>query len=146
MSLKSQVTAMFMKAWRAYGQPVIAVAPPLGAWSLPAGYAFADEVDGIQTTGGATITDMDALAAYFAMDTVYIVPVKETADLHVLIATGIVPSGSTEVYVLQDDVATVRAAHAVQVNGEWYNVADAGKGPVGHPAGIWAKVRLERRA
>jgi hypothetical protein len=146
MNLKAQITAIFLKAWRAYGQPTMDLVPPLASWSLPAGYAFDDQNDGITTTGGDTFTDLDALSVYFTTDPVYIVPVQETAELRTLIAAGVVPNGTTEVFVLQADVATARAAFAVELSGEWYNVVDSGQGPAGHPTGTWAKVRLERRA
>lgn len=145
MSLATQIAAVFQKAWLAYGKPTIAVVPPVADWSLPAGYAYEDSVDAIQTAGGATITDLDALAGYYASDVVYIVPSGRTADLDVLIAAGVVPSGTIEVYVLQADVATIRESFAVQVNGEWYTKSEAGQAPVGHSTGIWAKVRLTRR-
>lgn len=146
MSLATQVAVIFRKAWLAYGKPTISVVPPLSSWSLPAGYAYDSSVDAIQTTGGATLNDLDVLSEYYATSTVYIVPSGNTADLDVLVAAGIVPSGSVEVYILQADVATVNQAFAVQVNGQWYTVREAGRGPVGHSAGIWAKVLLERRA
>lgn len=146
MSLRTQITAIFLQAWRAYGKPTLAAVPALSSWSLPAGYTFSDQDDGITTTGGDTFTDLDALSAYFSTDTIYIVPVQETAELRTLVAAGLVPGGTTEIFVLQSDVATVRTAFAVELSGEWYNVVDSGQGPAGHPTGAWAKVRLERRA
>lgn len=145
MSLVSQVTALFMQAWRAYGKPVISVAPPVASWSLPAGYAFDDQSDGIVTAGGATITDLDGLSAYFAEASVYIVPIRSDDDTRVLIAAGVIPSGALDVKILAADVATVKAAFAVEVDGEWFNVDSVAVEPSGATSG-WAKVRLVRRS
>ena len=148
MSLTTRVNAIFRKAWRRYGRPTMSVVPPLSAWSLPAGYTFDASRDGIVTSGGATLTDLDAFEAsgYFEFGTVYIVPTGQKPDLDAMIAAGIAPSGQVEVWILQSDVDTVNAAFAVEIMGDWFNVIEAGRAPVGHGAGVWARVRLERRS
>lgn len=146
MTLSTNVRRIFRRAWQAYGKPVMQAVPPVASWSLPAGYTFDSSLEAIRTSGGATLTDLDALAAYYATRPVYIVPTGRTADLDVLIAAGVVPSGAVEVYVLQSDIATVNAAHAVQINSQWYDVIELAIAPVGHASGIWARVRLKRRS
>lgn len=147
MSLAARVRSIFMRAWRAYGKPTILAVPPLAEWSLPAGYAYSASHDGIQTGGGEVLNDLDAFmsSGYFASETVYIVPAQEVDDLRAMVAAGIAPDGMMELYVLAADLATVRAAFAVQVNGQWYDVAGIGAAPSG-AADVWARVRLRRRS
>lgn len=146
MTLASRVARIFTHAWNRYAQPTMTTVPPLSAWTLPAGYSASAAHDAIETTGGATLTDLDALAGYYATSTVYIVPTGRTADLDAMIAAGVAPSGMIDVLIMQADVATVNAAFAVEVMGQWYNVVEVARAPVGHSAGIWARVRLERRS
>lgn len=146
MPLASNVRRIFRQAWKAYGKPMLYAVPPVASWNLPAGYAFDSSLDAIRTADGATLTDLDVLAQYYASEPVYIVPTQRTADLEVLVAAGVVPSGTVEVYVLQPDVATLNAAHAVKLHGQWYDVTEPAQAPVGHAPGIWAKVRLQRRS
>jgi len=146
MSLATNVASIFNKAWNAYGKPVLTAVRPRSAWSLPAGFAYDDDYDAITDSAGTVLPNPES---YWATDTVYIVPVKRTADLDVLIAAGVVPAGTVDVYVLAADVATMQAAHACQINTDWYDVIDVGQAPVGYPGGatgIWARVRLQRRS
>lgn len=146
MSLSSRVRRIFAQAWRRYGRPTMSTVPPLADWTLPAGYSFDASRDGILTTAGDVFVDLDDLSGYYAGSTVYIVPVALTADLDAMQAAGIAPSGMIEVWILQDDVDTVNEAFAVSIMGQWYNILEVGRGPIGHGAGIWSKVRLQRRS
>ncbi|HNU04164.1 MAG TPA: hypothetical protein PKL67_08415 [Anaerolineae bacterium] len=147
MSLTQRIKAIFRRAWRAYGQPSLLAAPPLDAWTLPPSYSYSAAHDGIRTGSGETLNDLDAFLAsgYFAGETVYIVPVQDTDELRSMAAAGIVPDGTLELYVLAADLATVRSAFAVQINGLWYDVAAVGAEPSG-AGDTWARVRLRRRA
>jgi hypothetical protein len=146
MALASQITAIFHRAWLAYGKPVLTAVRPLATWALPAGFAYDAQYDAIQNSAGTVLPNPEA---YWITDTVYIVPLKRTADLDVLIAAGIVPAGTVEVNILAYDVPRVKVAHAAQLNGDWYDVIDVGQAPVGYPGGataLWARVRLQRRS
>jgi hypothetical protein len=146
MSLATQIASIFQRAWQAYGQPVVTVVRPPSTWALPAGFAYDQTYDAIQNSAGVVLPNPQA---YWVTDTVYLVPTKRTADLDVLIAAGVVPAGTVDIYVLAADVATMQAAHACQINGDWYDVKDVGQAPVGYPGGalgIWARVRLQRRS
>ena len=146
MSLATNVASIFNRAWKAYGQPILTAVRPYSAWTLPAGFTYDDDYDQITDIAGTVLPNPQS---YWVTDTVYIVPVKRTADLDVLIAAGVVPAGTVDVYVLAADVATMQAAHACQINGDWYDVIDVGQAPVGYPGGstaIWARVRLQRRS
>ena len=146
MSLSSRVAKIFRHAWHRYGEPTMTTVPPLSAWTLPAGYSASASHDGIETTGGQTITDLDDLAGYYATGTVHIVPTGRTADLDAMVAAGVAPSGMIDVLIMQSDYATVDAAFAVEVLGKWYDVIEVSQAPVGHGTGIWARVRLQRRS
>lgn len=148
MSLASRVVRIFDHAWKRYGQPTMDVVPPTSSWSLPATYSVSASHDGIETASGAILKDLDAFetSGYFAIDTIYIVPTGRTADLDAMVAAGIAPSGMVDVLILQADVATVDAAFAVEIMGQWYNVVEVARAPVGHSAGVWARVRLQRRS
>lgn len=147
MSLSTRVNAIFRRAWRAYGKPTMTAAPPLDEWTLPAGYAYSVSYDGIQTGSGEILNDLDAFmsSGYFAGEAVYIVPVQDTDDLRSMVAAGIAPDGLLELYVLAADLPTVREAFALQVNGQWYDVAGLGAEPSG-ASDVWARVRLQRRS
>lgn len=147
MSLPTQVKAIFRRAWLAYGKPSLLAAPPLDEWTLPSGYGYSASYDGIRTGSGETLNDLGAFLAsgYFAGETVYIVPVQDTDELRSMAAAGVVPDGTLELYVLAADLATVRAAFAVQIGGLWYDVAAVGAEPSG-TTDVWARVRLQRRA
>jgi len=146
MALASQIKSIFRRAWLAYGKPTMTTVRPIAYWALPAGFAYAAEYDAITNSAGMVLTNH---ADYWVTDTVYIVPAKHTADLDMLIAAGVVPSGSVDVYIMAADVARVKASHAAQINGDWYDVIDVGQAPVGYPGGataLWARVRLQRRS
>ena len=147
MSLPTQVKAIFRRAWLAYGKPTLLAAPPLTEWTLPAGYGYSASYDGIRTGSGEVLNDLSAFqtSGYFAGETVYIVPLESTDEMRSMAAAGVVPDGTLELYVLAADLATVRAAFAVQVGGLWFDVAAAGVEPSG-ASDVWARVRLTRRA
>jgi len=145
MSLTTRVGSIFRRAWRRYGKPTMTTVPPLADWSLPAGYTFDASRDGILTGSGAVLTDLDALSPYFSAGTVYIVPLAASDDLRSMVAAGIAPAGSLELYVLAADVPTVQAAFAIKLGGLWFNVASPAVEPSG-TGDMWARVRLERRS
>lgn len=146
MSLATNVVSIFNRAWLAYGQPVLTAVRPVSAWNLPAGFTYDPTYDALTNGSGTVLPNPQA---YWTTDTVYLVPVKRTADLDVLVAAGVVPAGTVDIYVLAADAATMQAAHACQINTQWYDVSDVGQAPVGYPGGatgIWARVRLQRRS
>ena len=145
-TLAHLIPKIFKHAWRRYGKPVMWVVRPPAAWSLPAGFAYDGGLDAITdtATGSLTLTNPED---YWAGDMVYIVPVGRTADLGVLVAAGVVPEGTVEVYILPADALTVRRAHAVEIAGDWYDVVEVAQGPAGQAtSGQWCRVRLRRRA
>ena len=144
MSLATRIPKIFRRAWLAYGQPQMAAVKPIADWTLPAGFSYDDELDVIRNAAGAVITNPED---YWAMDYLNIVPTRRSADLQMLIAAGEVPAGSVDVYILSADIETVRDAHSVEIDGDWYDVGEAAHAPVGvAPAGNWARVRLTRRS
>ena len=119
-------------------------ADPVTDWNLPAGFAYDGTLDVVQSAAGVVLTNvMDYMTGAY-LD---IVPVKRTADLEVLVAAGVVPAGTVDVYILSADSETVKAAHSIEIDGDWYDVKEVAHGPVGiAPEGNWARVTLERRS
>jgi len=142
-ALSTRVKRMFQRAWRAFEKPTLTAIRPIAYWSLPSGWSYDEEVDAIVDSSGTVLPNPED---YWASDTIYIVPLGETADLLNMMTAGLVPSGTVDVLIMQQDVATVNQAHAVQLNGEWYDVVEVAQTPVGHSQGIWARVRLQRRS
>lgn len=141
VSLATLARNAFMKAWKRLGRPVAAVVPPVDEWTLPAGFAYDPALDAVRNAFGATLTNW---GDYYAAEYLYIVPNVESADMRLLAAAGIVPSGATEIFVLPQDAPLVRRAHALEIDGRWYDV-DEVAGPEGGQ-GTWARVRLRRRS
>lgn len=147
MSLKTRVDKIFMRAWKRYGRPQMGAVPPVTSWTLPAGFAYDDNIDAIANSAHTVILNPEDY--WGPIDYIYIVPVppSRTADFDAMLAAGVIPTGITREYILAIDVPTVRAAHAVEINGEWYTVMEVGMGPSGYdPRGIWSVVTLQRRS
>lgn len=142
MSVIRQAVAMFRRAWLAYGRPLLRVVRPMSEWTLPSGFAYDPAVDVIRDTTGRVLPNPDA---YWVTDTVYIVPARATTDERVLTAAGIIPTGTLYVYVLPQDVATVRNAHAVEAGNVWYDVVEVTAEPIGTEH-AWCRVELRRRS
>jgi hypothetical protein len=121
----------------------MAVVPPRDEWSLPAGFAYDPLQDAVVDATGAVLTNY---GDYYAAGYLYIVPQKQSADSRLLAIAGLVPSGTMVVAVWGDDLTTVRRAYAVELDGEWYDVVDAGNRPAGIGGGLWSWVTLRRRA
>lgn len=138
-TLATRVRSMFFRMWRAYNRPTISVVLPPEQWTLPDGYEYDALTDRIANTDHTILPNPED---YWSTATVYIVPDSNPKETRNLIAQGVLPSGTVDVGVLADDVATVKTGHAVQLNGEWYDVAEVGDG-IG--AG-WHSVRLTRRS
>jgi hypothetical protein len=151
MSLSTRVHRVFTWAWRRYGKPVMYVVRRMAEWTLPAGFSYDDETDSIHDAAGLWLPNPED---YWVGEYIYIVPsvrgwgtASRTADLEVLIAAGIVPAGTIDVFILHDEVDLMREAHAVEVSGDWYDVLEVSRAPIGIGVeGIWARVRLTRRS
>ena len=144
MSLTTWIPRIFNHAWTRYGKPTITAVAPVADWTLPAGFAYNDDLDVIANAAGTVITNPED---YWATDTVYIVPLGRSADLQALIAAGEAPSGTANFLVLDTDAATVRAAHAIQYDGDWCDVQEVAHAPIGlGGSGRWARVTVTRRS
>jgi hypothetical protein len=132
----------FLAAWRRLGRPRAAVVPPVSAWSLPPGFAYDPTADAVRDASGTVLANW---GDYYAAEYLYIVPDVEGADLRLLVAAGVAPSGTTEVFVMPQDAATVRVAHALEIGGRWYDVDEVAE-PEGAAAAAWTRVRLRRRS
>jgi hypothetical protein len=116
--------------------------PHADRWALPSGFAYDPAVDAIRNSAGVTLPNPEA---YWATESIYIVPDDGGGETRVLIAAGVIPAGTLTLSILSDDAATVRAAHAVQVSGAWYDVVEVACEPAGGPGG-WCDVQLRRRS
>lgn len=146
MTLAARIKRIFHRAWRRYGQPTMAALSQPADW-LPAGFAWEPSWDAPMNSGGIVLTNAsDYYAGY--LDTIYIIPAQQTADVRAMVAAGLIPTGTVDVYILAADLATVETAFAVRLDGDWYDVIDPGHAPAGlsGDAGLWSRVRLRRRA
>lgn len=150
MTLANLARRMFFQAWRRYGCPTLLAVRPRSAWSLPAGFAYDADVDAIRNGAGVVLTNAED---YWVSDTVYIVPEAsrraggDLAELQQLLVTGIATLGAVGVWVWGDDIAKLRAAHALRLGDQWYDLDRQGPQPSGYPGahGLWAYVRLRGR-
>ena len=62
-----------------------------------------------------------------------------------LVAAGVAPDGTVEVFILPADVATVRDTFAIEMGGLWYDVVGLGAEPPSM-TNAWYAVRLQRRS
>lgn len=138
-TLAVKVRLAYLRAWKAYGQPVMTVVKQIADWDLPAGYTYDPVVDRVADAGHNVLPNPED---YWVTASIYIVPDKNPAALRNLAAQGLVPDGTMAVGILSDDAAVVAAAHAVQLDGQWYDVAAV---EAGLNAG-WQLVRLTRRS
>ncbi len=143
VGLAGRIKRIFDQAWRRYGRPRMAAVRPPDRWTLPTGYRYEASVDAV--IYDATGDVLPNPEAYWAVDYIYIVPTREAADMRALAAAGVVPEGLTEVLILAEDADTVRAAHAIEIDGQWYDVVGVEHAPPG-TGGAWARVQLRRRA
>lgn len=144
LPLAHMIPKIFRKAWLRYGRPMMWAVRPVADWSLPAGFAYDSETDMIQNGAGLVLTNVED---YWAGGYIYIVPMGRSGDLDVLVAAGIVPEGTVDVYILRDDAPTVKVAHSIEIDGDWYDVLEVAHAPVGiGDSALWARVRLRRRS
>jgi len=143
-TLPQRVRGVFLRAWRAYGRPALSAVRPRAAWSLPAGWAYYAIHDVVLDAAGNVRRDGE-LAEYWVSDMVYIVPQTPSADQRALVAAGVAPDGTVEVFILPADVATVRDTFAIEMGGLWYDVVGLGAEPP-RMTNAWYAVRLQRRS
>jgi len=141
INLGLSVQRMFKQAWERYSRPVIWAVRPILNWSLPTDFTYNLIDDAIEDSSGVVLPNPED---YWAGDYIYIVPMGVTADLRAMIAAGYVEAGTIEVRVMVADLPVVRQAHAIMIDGEWYDVTEAASRPVG--AGVWGQVHLRRRS
>ncbi len=138
----ARVSAVFSQAWVRYGRPTLRVVGPVSAWTLPAGYAYDPAADLVVSAGGGILYEPQA---YWPQIEVPLVPAEPTPDTRMLIAAGMIPAGGIDVYVLAEHAAALRAAYAVELDGEWYVVKAIERGAAGVGGGQWARATLARR-
>ncbi len=145
-TLAQMIPRIFRQAWRRYGQPFMTVVRPFSDWDLPVGFAYNDELDVIQNAAGIVLPNPED---YWVTDMVYIVPARQTGEARALMVAGLVPAGTVDVFVLATDLPAVRAAHAVEIDGDWYDVVNVGMEPVGvggATTAVWGRVTVQRRS
>lgn len=144
MTLTARLASLFARAHAAFGHPTLAVARPVAQWTLPAGYAYDATTDTLTDGAGAVSR---AYSSYIVYDTVNCLPAGTGRDQRALVAAGLVPAGETVVYILPADVATLRAAYGVVLDGQWYDVTAVDLGPAGAgTTGAYAALTLRRRS
>ena len=140
-SLDKLVRRVFRRAWQRYGGPVIAVVRPLAQWALPEGCTYDPTTDVVRCGDDVVGNPED----YWAVDYIYVVPLPQSGDMRILAAAGVVPTGQESFSILPADISTVREAHAIEIDGLWFNVAEVESMPLGATK-AWARVGLTRRS
>lgn len=144
MTLADMLAATFAQARVLCGNPVLTAIGPIAGWHLPAGWAYDAGADAITNAFGQTMTDAQC-AAYWTTSTVNCVPAEQASNLLVLTPGGLAPDGGAAVIILSADIAAVKAAWAVILNGDHYNVTDVQTLPAGASPAL-ATVQLHRRS
>lgn len=150
-TLAQSIPRIFRHAWQRYGKPVLTAVRPMAEWNLPATFVYDQTVDEIRDPSGVVLNNPED---YWVTDLIYIVPNRSErgagaiAELAQVLAGGQVSAGTVGVWVLgADDVLKIKQAHALQLNGQWYDLAHDQAQPTGYPTtdGLWAYVRLKAR-
>lgn len=126
------------------GNPSLLCIKPRGEWAnVPAGYSYSAVHDAFVDAGGQTwkpASSADLTAA--DVERVSVLPgwgsVEDQLTLY-----GIAPQGSRTMRCLPADIATVRAAEWVEIDGQTYDVSESTPLPAGTP--VWYALRLTKR-
>lgn len=137
-------TATFQRLRSLAGDPELTCIKPRAQWvGAPSGYTFDADYDAYINNSG-TIWKPDDSGDLNAVDyeTVPFLPGAGDAEL-ALVAGGLVDQGSRFGRVLPGDIATVRDAQWLELDGYTYNLADA----TAHPGGKaqWYALRMTKR-
>lgn len=130
-------TGTFNQLWRAANRPTMTVIGAISTWSLPAGYSYSKRADRIVNSSGVPQT-LDATWYANAKTTVNFVPTRASQETQAMVASGLLPTGSRDVFVLAADITAIDAAWAIEINGERYHV----RGKTGVPDGAAQMYRL----
>ena len=130
-------TGTFNQLWRAANRPTMTVIGAISTWSLPAGYEYSARADRIVDANGTPQT-LDASWYASAKTTVNFVPTSASQQTMAMVASGLLPAGSRDVFVLASDIAAIDAAWAIEINGERFHV----RGKTGVPDGAAQMYRL----
>jgi len=126
------------------GWPVLTCIKPRAQWtSVPSGYTFNDDYDAYLNNAGAVWKPDDSTdLAVNDYVTVRFLPGSGNADQQ-LVTLGVVDQGQRMGRVLPGDIATVRAAQWLELDGYTYDLAEATAMPGG--AALWYVLRLSKR-
>ena len=126
------------------GWPVLLCVKPRSQWaSVPSGYAFSDDYDAFVNSGGAVWkpTDSGDLSASDYTSIPFLPGSGDNTEQLAMI--GVVDQGQRTGRVLPADIATVRTAQWLELDGITYDLAEATAMPGG--AAMWYAVRMTKR-
>jgi len=137
-------SASFNRLRNLAGNPELTCVKPRSEWlSVPAGYTFSDDYDAFVNGSGAVWKPDDSGDLSAAdLATVPFLPGGGESE-EALVASGLVDQGTRFGRVLPGDIATVRAAQWLELDGYTYDLAEA----TAHPGGraMWYALRMTKR-
>jgi len=140
ISQKAELKRMFRSDWRRNGSPTLTAVDPIEDW-VPAGYAYDSNFDEVKHQ--ISNTPLADPSLHWTSQAVRYIPSGPTPELRQMINIGVVPVGSAEIFIMGDDMSTIREAYRVIMNGVTYYPSNIEGEPV--PEHTYARVLLERR-
>ena len=135
--MKGWNEATFNRLWGVANRPTMTAIGPISSWTLPAGYSYSKRADRIVDSNGVPQA-LDSSWYADATDDIAYIPTRLSDEAKAAIATGLLPAGSREAFILATDITTVQNAWALEIDGERYHLRNA----TGEPGGAAHVYRL----
>ena len=111
----------FNRLWRVANRPTMTAIGAISTWTLPAGYSYSVRADRVVNSNGVPV-ELDASWYADVSTDINFIPTRLSDQTTAMIATGTLPTGSREVYVLASDIDTVSDAWALVIDNERYHL------------------------
>lgn len=109
-------SSSFIRINRRHGRPCARAIKPVTDW-LPVGYSYNRTYDRFENVGGTALAD-NTLPDHWTYDLVLFVPNSNDETLPILIASGVVETGSRSVIIKADDLTTFKTAWRIVIGDE----------------------------
>jgi len=106
----------FVRVNRRFGRPCLRAIKPFSEW-LPDGYSYNRSYDRFEDAGGSPLAD-SALSTHWTYDLVLFVPNSNDETLPILIASGVVETGSRSVIIKSDKLTILKDAWRLVIGDE----------------------------
>ena len=115
------IPGVFGRLWRVAKRPTMTVIGAISAWSLPPGHSYNNRMDRVVDASGVPV-ELDAAWYANATESVKYIPTKASQETQAMLATGLLPAGSRDVFILANDIAAVESAWAIEIGDERYHL------------------------